>query len=46
MANTYFWIDPAKSIAGVILMQILPSGDPGALKTFFGFEQAVYAALR
>jgi CubicO group peptidase (beta-lactamase class C family) len=46
MANTYFWIDPAKTVAGVILMQILPSGDPGALKTFFGFEQAVYAALR
>ena len=42
-ANTYFWIDPVVNRAAVILMQILPSGDTGALKTLCGFEAAVYA---
>lgn len=46
MANTYFWIDPAASQAAVILMQILPSGDAGALKTLLGFERSIYAAPR
>jgi len=34
LANTYFWIDPARDIAGVILMQVLPFFDqkmPGSL---------------
>jgi methyl acetate hydrolase len=43
-ANTYFWIDPAADLAAVILMQILPAGDAGAVKTFGWFEKAVYAA--
>jgi CubicO group peptidase (beta-lactamase class C family) len=29
--NTWFWIDPAREIAGVILMQFLPFADPKAL---------------
>jgi CubicO group peptidase (beta-lactamase class C family) len=41
-ANTYFWIDPAINRAGIILMQILPAGDAGALKTYVQFERAVY----
>jgi methyl acetate hydrolase len=45
-ANTYFWIDPAAGLAAVILMQILPSGDAGAIKTYGRFEKAVYAASR
>jgi len=45
LPNCYYWIDPAKGIAAVILMQLLPSGDPGALKTYAGFEAAVYASL-
>jgi len=45
-ANTYFWIDPAINLAAVILTQILPSGDAGALKTLIRFERAVYAAMR
>ena len=24
LANTYFWIDPARNVSGVILMQLLP----------------------
>jgi methyl acetate hydrolase len=45
LGNTYFWIDPAKSIAGVILMQLIPFADPQSLALFDGFEKAVYAAI-
>ena len=45
LGNTYFWIDPAKGIAGVILMQLIPFADPKALALLDGFEKAVYAAL-
>ena len=45
LGNTYFWIDPGKGVAGVILMQLLPFADPKALAIFDGFEKAVYAAL-
>ena len=41
--NTYFWIDPARGIGGVILMQFLPFADSKALALYDGFEQAVYA---
>ena len=26
--NTYYWLDPARRVAGVILTQILPFADP------------------
>ena len=45
LGNTYFWIDQAKGIAGVILMQLIPFADPKALAVFDGFEKAVYAPL-
>jgi methyl acetate hydrolase len=45
LGNTYFWIDPAKGVAGVILMQLIPFADAKALAVFDGFEQALYAAL-
>ncbi len=35
LANTYFWIDPARNVAGVILMQLLPFADaemPGSVR--------------
>jgi methyl acetate hydrolase len=44
LGNTYFWIDQARGVAGVILMQLLPFADPQALAVFDGFEKAVYAA--
>jgi methyl acetate hydrolase len=44
LGNTYFWIDPAKNIAGVILMQLIPFADPKALDLLDSFEKAVYAA--
>jgi len=40
--NTYFWIDPARGIGGVILMQFLPFADTKALALYDAFERAVY----
>jgi methyl acetate hydrolase len=45
LGNTYFWIDPAHGVAGVILMQVIPFADGKALALFGEFEKAVYAAL-
>jgi CubicO group peptidase (beta-lactamase class C family) len=45
LANTYFWIDPARNVAGVILMQVLPFADQKCLEAFAGFEHGVYAGL-
>ena len=45
LANTYFWIDPARNVAGVILMQLLPFADHKCLDTFAGFERGVYVEL-
>lgn len=44
--NTYYWIDPAKRVAGVLMMQILPFADHEALKVYRQFEHGVYHALR
>ena len=43
--NTYYWIDPAKRVAAVILTQILPFADARALALYGAYERAVYAAL-
>jgi CubicO group peptidase (beta-lactamase class C family) len=40
--NTYFWIDPARGIAGVILMQYLPFADAKALALYDTFERGAY----
>ena len=45
LANTYFWIDPVRNVAGVILMQLLPFADHKCLEAFAGFERGVYAGL-
>jgi methyl acetate hydrolase len=39
------WIDPAKRIAAVILMQLVPFADSKALELYVKFEKAVYAGL-
>jgi methyl acetate hydrolase len=44
--NTYYWIDPAMRIAGVIMMQILPFADPQALKAYRQFERGISRAFR
>ena len=44
ICNTHFWIDPASGLAAVLLMQLLPFGDPGAMAALSAFERDVYAA--
>jgi methyl acetate hydrolase len=43
--NTEFWIDPRKHVGGVLMMQLLPFYDDGAIRTLREFEAAVYKAL-
>jgi methyl acetate hydrolase len=43
--NTYYWLDPVRGVAGLILTQILPFADPQAVALYGAFERAVYAAL-
>jgi CubicO group peptidase (beta-lactamase class C family) len=45
LGNTYFWIDPASGIAGVLLSQILPFADPRIMRLFAEFEKAVYDTI-
>jgi CubicO group peptidase (beta-lactamase class C family) len=45
LANSYFWIDPAKGIGGVFLAQLYPFVDERALALYLDFETAVYAGL-
>ena len=40
--NTFFWIDPARGIAGVIMMQYLPFADAKALAVHDTFERGAY----
>ncbi|MCC8980420.1 serine hydrolase domain-containing protein [Bradyrhizobium acaciae] len=45
LANTYYWIDPARDVCGVILTQLLPFADKHSLEAFAGFEKGIYAGL-
>jgi CubicO group peptidase (beta-lactamase class C family) len=45
LANTYYWIDPAHDVTGIILTQVLPFADPKCLTAFSAFERGVYASL-
>jgi methyl acetate hydrolase len=42
--NTYYWLDPAKRVAGVLMTQILPFGDRAVLDLLDAFETKVYRA--
>jgi methyl acetate hydrolase len=44
--NTYFWIDPARGIAGVIMMQYLPFSDAKALAVYDAFERGTYQLVK
>jgi methyl acetate hydrolase len=44
--NTYYWLDPVKKIAGVLMTQTLPFADPAVLETLDAFERAVYESVR
>jgi CubicO group peptidase (beta-lactamase class C family) len=42
LANTYYWIDPARRITGVLMTQILPFVDARVIEVYGNFERAVY----
>jgi methyl acetate hydrolase len=42
--NTYYWLDPTRRVAGVLMTQILPFADPTVLDLLGRFERAVYQA--
>jgi methyl acetate hydrolase len=44
--NTFFWIDPARSVAGVIMMQYLPFADAKALAVYDAFERGAYQLVK
>ncbi len=44
LANTYYWIDPTRRVAGVLLTQLLPFADPTVLNLLEHFEGAIYAS--
>jgi CubicO group peptidase (beta-lactamase class C family) len=45
LGNTYFWIDPVRGVAGVVLAQILPFADPVVLELLWAFERGVYDTM-
>jgi methyl acetate hydrolase len=44
--NTFYWIDPKRSICAVLMMQFLPFVDKEAVGLLSDFERAVYSNLR
>jgi len=44
--NTYYWLDPAKRVTGLIMTQILPFADTRTLKLYGQFERSVYESLK
>lgn len=40
--NSYYWIDRAKGVGGVLMTQLLPFFDMPVIETLMGFEMAVY----
>jgi len=45
LANTYFWADPVRNVAGTIMTQMLPFADAKVLDLFGRLERGVYDAL-
>ncbi len=43
--NTYYWLDPQRKVAGVLMTQILPFADPAVLEALDAFETAAYEAI-
>lgn len=44
--NTFYWIDPARDLCAVIMMQFLPFVDKEAVGMLGDFERAVYGQLK
>jgi CubicO group peptidase (beta-lactamase class C family) len=43
--NTYYWLDPKKQVAGVLMTQVLPFADKTVLDLLDRFEGAVYQTV-
>jgi CubicO group peptidase (beta-lactamase class C family) len=43
LRNSYFWLDPAAGVAGVLMTQLLPFADAKVLDLLDRFERGVYA---
>ena len=44
--NTFFWIDREKQVGAVLLTQMLPGLEPGAIKLLEQFDRAVYTSRK
>jgi methyl acetate hydrolase len=44
--NTEFWWDPKQGIGGIVMMQVLPFYDDGAIRTLREFEALLYKQLQ
>jgi methyl acetate hydrolase len=44
--NTYYWLDPARKVTGLIMTQILPFADAKAVKLYGQLEAGVYDTLK
>ncbi len=42
-ANTYYWLDPTRGLAGVVATQMLQFADLQVIETLFAYERAAYA---
>jgi methyl acetate hydrolase len=42
LGNTYYWIDPTRGVAGVLMTQSLPFADPRVVELLWAFEREVY----
>lgn len=42
IANCYYWLDPASDMAGILMTQLLPFGDPGVLDALGALERMAY----
>ena len=40
--NTYFWVDPARELAAVLLLQVSPFASKASVDLLHAFESAVY----
>jgi CubicO group peptidase (beta-lactamase class C family) len=45
VCNTHFWFDPKKDVAGIIMTQTLPFGEPRFMGVYEAFERGVYRAM-
>ncbi|HEY6432664.1 MAG TPA: serine hydrolase domain-containing protein [Acetobacteraceae bacterium] len=43
--NTYYWLDPSRKVAGVLMAQVLPFADGAVLDLLARFEDRIYGTI-